>query len=78
MTFILHTDRIHKAAPSRPGRASLLRVASLRVILREWQFRRRYRGHLKRLLRVGTYVIEDIGLTAEEAAREIEKPFWRV
>jgi len=33
---------------------------------------------LERLLRVGTYMIEDVGLTLAEAIREIEKPFWQV
>ena len=42
----------------------------------EWQKRRRYREDLKRLLRVGPYMIADIGLTHEEAQKEIAKPFW--
>jgi uncharacterized protein YjiS (DUF1127 family) len=32
---------------------------------------------LKRLLRVGPYMIEDVGLTLEEVKREIEKPLWQ-
>jgi uncharacterized protein YjiS (DUF1127 family) len=43
----------------------------------EWRTRRRYRSDLKRLLRVGSYMIEDVGLSVEEAKREIQKPFWQ-
>ena len=41
-----------------------------------WRTRRQFRSDLKRLLRVGSYMIRDIGLSVEEVEREIKKPFW--
>ena len=43
----------------------------------EWRRRHQFRADLKRLLKVGSYMIDDIGLTHEEALRESEKPFWK-
>lgn len=45
--------------------------------LAEWIRRRQYRADLKRLLKVGPHMINDIGLPLHEAHREIGKPFWR-
>ncbi len=42
-----------------------------------WRFRRRYRADLQRLLRLGAYLIDDIGLGPKEAVEEAGKPFWR-
>jgi len=42
----------------------------------EWKRRMLYRRELKRLLRVGPYMIKDVGLVLEEARREVDKPFW--
>lgn len=42
-----------------------------------WKQRRRYRADLRRLLRVGPYMVRDIGLTPEAAYRELQKPFWK-
>ena len=39
--------------------------------------RHRYRQELRRLLRVGPYMIDDIGLTHAQALHEAEKPFWQ-
>ncbi len=39
--------------------------------------RHRYRQELRRLLRVGPYMIDDIGLTHAQALYEAEKPFWQ-
>lgn len=49
----------------------------LRRLLLEWEHRRVYRSNLKRLLRVGEYMIKDIGLTLDAARHEIDKPFWQ-
>ena len=48
-----------------------------RAVLAEWRARRRYRADLKRLHRVGSYMIEDVGLSVAEAEREIKKSFWQ-
>ena len=48
----------------------------VRATLGEWQTRRRYRRDLEHLLRVGPHMIEDVGLTVQEARGEIEKQFW--
>jgi len=42
-----------------------------------WRKRMRYRWHLRRLLRDCPELIEDAGLSLEEAVRQSEKPFWR-
>lgn len=39
--------------------------------------RSRYRRELRRLLRVSPHMIEDIGLSREQARREAKKPFWQ-
>ena len=57
---------------SRPAR----RASGLAGPWVEWRRRWRYRNDLKRLLLVGSYMIEDIGLTLEEAREEIAKPSW--
>jgi uncharacterized protein YjiS (DUF1127 family) len=50
--------------------------ASWSGTLREWRRRLRYRRDLRRLSRSGPHLIDDIGLTLEEARREMSKPFW--
>ena len=52
-------------------------IALVRRIRAEWQRRRIYRSDLNRLLSVGEYMIRDIGLTLDDARREIQKPLWR-
>ncbi len=52
-------------------------IARLKVTLAAWQTRRIYRKDLVRLLRVGPHMIEDVGLTLEDAHREIEKQPWQ-
>ncbi len=42
-----------------------------------WIARHRYRRDLVRQLELGNHLIEDIGLTREQALSEIRKPFWR-
>lgn len=72
------------ASPSAAGSGRLLggpRLAGGLIspleALRAWRFRRRYRADLRRLLRLGTYLIDDIGLGLKEAVEEARKPFWR-
>ena len=43
-----------------------------------WRRRIRLRGHLARLHKTNPSLIEDIGLTLDEAEREIRKPFWGI
>lgn len=56
---------------------SRLLICDLKTIWTAWRRRRDYRRDVKRLLRVGPHMIEDIGLTLEEASREAVRPFWR-
>jgi uncharacterized protein YjiS (DUF1127 family) len=46
-------------------------------LLAEWRRRRHYRAELRRLLRTGPHLLEDVGLAAAVAAREAALPFWR-
>ena len=46
-------------------------------LFRLWRERWRYRKELARLLIVGRYMINDIGLTLDQALAEIDLPFWR-
>jgi uncharacterized protein YjiS (DUF1127 family) len=52
-------------------------LASPFELVGAWRSRRRHRADLRRLLRLGTYLIDDIGLRPDEAAAEAAKPFWR-
>jgi uncharacterized protein YjiS (DUF1127 family) len=45
--------------------------------LRMWMARSRQRKALGELAELNDYLLEDIGLTREEALREAAKPFWR-
>lgn len=44
------------------------------TLLNVWLERRRQRTMLARL---DAHLLEDIGLSSEDVAREISKPFWR-
>lgn len=46
-------------------------------LLADWRQRRRYRAELRRLLRTGHYLVEDIGLAVPAAVREAVLPLWR-
>ncbi len=52
-------------------------IGDARAAIRAGLERHRYRRDLRRLLRVGTHMINDIGLTRSEALHEAEKPFWQ-
>ena len=43
-----------------------------------WRKRIRFRRHLARLSTIDPRLIEDIGLTLQEAESEIERPLWRL
>jgi len=60
-----------------PGTRHAARSGHAHGILTAWRRRRDYRNELKRLLRVGPYMIADIGLSFDEARSEIQKPVWR-
>ena len=47
------------------------------TLVRAWRVRHRYRSELWRLLEVGPYMIEDIGLGLADAIAEARRPFWR-
>ena len=62
----------------RPDRAALAaRPAQLLEIPGLWRRRRRFRAELTRLMLVGPYMVDDIGLPATYAVAEARKPFWR-
>ncbi len=52
-------------------------IGDARAAIRACLERHRYRQDLRRLLRAGPHMIDDIGLTRPEALQEVEKPFWR-
>jgi len=56
--------------------AGILDVKKLVPLVAEWRRRYRFRADLKRLLRAGPHLTEDIGLAPGDARRESEKPFW--
>jgi len=65
-------------APELPDLSSAMRwLRKSAPMTAEWRRRHRYRADLKRLLKVGHYMIDDIGLAYEEALRESGKPFWK-
>lgn len=57
--------------------AACFTISNIKPLIAEWGRRRWFRAELRRLLKVGPYMIDDIGLTYEEALDECEKPFWK-
>ena len=57
-----------------PSVCDLLQI--LASTTRTWRKRRHYRRDLNRLLKVGGYMIDDIGLPLEQAKKEAKKTFW--
>jgi uncharacterized protein YjiS (DUF1127 family) len=43
-----------------------------------WRKRIRFRRHLARLLETDPGLVVDIGLTVQEAEKEVQKSFWRL
>jgi uncharacterized protein YjiS (DUF1127 family) len=60
---------------SRPR--SIWRILRPRQLLHAWRVRRRYREDLRRLADLGPYLLHDIGLTKQQVAEEVCKPFWQ-
>lgn len=58
--------------PAPPG------LANLGALLAAWDARLRFRWDLARKAAETPHLIDDIGLTRDEVAAEIAKPFWRV
>jgi uncharacterized protein YjiS (DUF1127 family) len=52
-------------------------LASLRRLLATWSQRRRFRRDLVEMAKTNLHMIEDIGLTRQQAEAEVTKPFWR-
>jgi len=46
-------------------------------VLKEWRERKLFRREVSRLLSVAPHMIDDIGLTLDEASEEMARPFWR-
>jgi len=42
-----------------------------------WRERIRYRSELKRLIKVGSHMVGDVGLAWEDAQLEAKKSFWQ-
>ena len=51
-------------------------VAALRRVLRLWAYRARQRAALSDLAD-NKYLLDDIGVTREQALGQARKPFWR-
>ncbi|MBB4866282.1 uncharacterized protein YjiS (DUF1127 family) [Pseudomonas nitritireducens] len=69
---ISSTPLLRQAPPLRPSPAALRQWIAL------WQARAQLRRQLARMARANPHLIADIGLTREQVAAEIAKPFWRV
>jgi uncharacterized protein YjiS (DUF1127 family) len=61
----------------RTGAGALTKEGKMHNTVNAWIARHRYRRDLVRQLELGSHLIEDIGLTREQALSEIRKPFWR-
>jgi len=70
---------VRAGAPAEPAEASRRHygLATLRSIVATWRRRTRFRRELKRISEVSTHLIDDIGLTRQQAETEIAKPFWQ-
>ena len=66
------TMRAGRPPPRRSRRVDLFRAAL--ALVGQWRERARQRRQLARL---DARMLRDIGVTAAEAERECEKPFWR-
>ena len=75
----IRSSYAHRGLPTASmGRISAFYLVSkIEPVIAEWGRRRLSRADLKRLLKVGPYMIADIGLTYQEALDECGKPFWR-
>ena len=51
-------------------------LAALRSVIATWRERMRFRRELEQMARDNPHLIDDIGLTKQQAEAEIAKPFW--
>lgn len=67
------------AMPIWPTGASrrLYSLAPLRTMITTYRARRRFRCDLERMAKDNPHLIDDIGLTGQQARAEILKPFWQ-
>jgi uncharacterized protein YjiS (DUF1127 family) len=59
------------------GSGLLTRIGEALLTLLFWAGRSRQRKQLGELAEFDNYLLEDIGVSQEEALREAAKPFWR-
>jgi len=52
-------------------------IGTALLLVDSWRRRQRYRGEIRRLMKVGPHMIADIGLTRREAEHELAKRFWQ-
>lgn len=53
------------------------RLAALKGLIETWETRQRFRQDLERIRRTNPDLLDDIGLTGQEAETEITKHFWQ-
>lgn len=72
------TSAARRGPSTKPVSRRRYSLASLFSDIAAWQERTRFRWELKRLAKDTPYLIDDIGLTKEQAEEEIAKlPFWQ-
>jgi len=77
MSTLIHSDRmVSSHLPRRTRRVPYLTAAIARMVGTAllWQQRHRTRTKLKHL---PPYLLQDVGLSEDEARIERNKPFWR-
>jgi uncharacterized protein YjiS (DUF1127 family) len=72
-------DTLASARAAWPEKAvsSRRHPTSPRGMIAAWRERIRFRWDLKQMAEANPHLIDDIGLTKQEAEEEIAKPFWR-
>jgi uncharacterized protein YjiS (DUF1127 family) len=65
----------HRSSPAPEPHRLLAWLQMAFVVLVRWRERARQRNQLAQL---DSRMLRDIGITPSEAARECDKPFWRV
>ncbi len=78
MTNIFASTPHHPVRPQTSVRPMPRRErASPRGLVETWRVRIRFRWSLGQMSEANPHLIDDIGLTKQEAEEEIAKPFWR-
>lgn len=62
-----------------PARVSRRRLGlgALANMIATWEERKRFRLQLARMIEANPHLIDDVGLTREQAEAEVGKPFWK-